>query len=244
VPAAIFIGMIVTTLLGLVMGVIEIPNQIITSIPSIAPTAGAFWSALPSVFTFEMVPVIFAFLFVDFFDTAGTLMSIATRAGLIDDKGQLIDGNKAVVADAGSTVLGAVIGSSPTASYIESLTGIEAGGRTGLTAVFTAGFFALMLFFSGLLSMITVEVTTPALITVGVLMAGSLKHIEWDKLEITIPSFITIIMMTLSYGIADGIAAGFLLYPIMMTAVGRRKEVHPVMWGLAIIFIFHFAIGG
>jgi len=244
VKSAIFIGMVVTAVLGLTMGVIELPDQIITPIPSIAPTAGAFWSAIPSVLTFEMLPIIFAFLFVDFFDTAGTLMSIATRAGLVDDKGGLIDGNKAVLADAGSTVFGAMIGSSPTASYIESLTGIEAGGRTGLTAVFVAGFFTLMLFFSGLLSLITAQVTAPALVTVGILMASSLKHIEWDKLEITIPAFVTIIIMTLSYGIADGIAAGFSLYPIMMSAVGRKKEVHPVMWGLAVIFVIHFAIGG
>lgn len=244
VPAAIFIGMVITAILGLVMGVSELPDQLITRIPSITPTLGAFWSALPSIFTLDMITVIFAFLFVDFFDTAGTLMSIATRAGLLDDKGGLIDGNKAVLADAGSTVVGAMLGSSPTASYIESLTGIEAGGRTGLTAVVVSGFFILMLFFSGLLSVITVEVTAPALITVGVLMASSLKHIEWDKLEITIPAFITIIVMVLSYGIADGIAAGFSLYPVMMSAVGRRKEVHPVMWGLAVIFILHFATGG
>jgi AGZA family xanthine/uracil permease-like MFS transporter len=244
VKAAIFIGMVVTAVLGLVMGVTELPDQLITSIPPISPTLGAFWGAIPSILTFEMVSVIFSFLFVDFFDTAGTLMSIATRANLIDEEGKLIDGNKAVLADAGSTVVGAMIGSSPTASYIESLTGIEAGGRTGLTAVVVSGFFLLMLFFSGLLSIITVEVTAPALITVGVLMASSLKDIEWDKLEIAIPSFITIIVMVLSYGIADGIAAGFTLYPIMMTAVGRKKEVHPVMWILAVIFIIHFTIGG
>ncbi len=244
VKAAIFIGMVITAILGLVMGVTQLPDQLITSIPPISPTLGAFWGAIPSILTFEMVSVIFSFLFVDFFDTAGTLMSIATRANLINDEGKLIDGNKAVLADAGSTVVGAMIGSSPTASYIESLTGIEAGGRTGLTAVIVSGFFLLMLFFSSLLSIITVEVTAPALITVGVLMASSLKDIEWDKLEIAIPSFITIIVMVLSYGIADGIAAGFTLYPIMMTAVGRKKEVHPVMWILAVIFIIHFALGG
>jgi len=244
VKAAIFIGMVITAILGLVMGVTQLPDQLITSIPPISPTLGAFWGAIPSILTFEMVSVIFSFLFVDFFDTAGTLMSIATRANLIDDEGKLMDGNKAVLADAGSTVVGAMIGSSPTASYIESLTGIEAGGRTGLTAVVVSGFFLLMLFFSGLLSIITVEVTAPALITVGVLMASSLKDIEWDKLEIAIPSFITIIVMVLSYGIADGIAAGFTLYPIMMTAVGRKKEIHPVMWVLAVIFIIHFALGG
>lgn len=244
VKAAIFIGMVITAVLGLLMGVTELPDQLITSIPPISPSLGAFWGALPSILTFEMISVIFSFLFVDFFDTAGTLMSIATRADLIDDEGKLIDGNRAVLADAGSTVVGAMIGSSPTASYIESLTGIEAGGRTGLTAVVVSGFFLLMLFFSGLLSIITVEVTAPALITVGVLMASSLKDIEWDKLEIAIPSFITIIVMVLSYGIADGIAAGFTLYPIMMTAVGRKKEVHPVMWVLAVIFIIHFWIGG
>ena len=242
IPAAIFIGMAVTVIVGFIMGVIELPEKVITQVPSVAPTFGAFWSELPNILTFEMIPVIFAFLFVDFFDTAGTLMSIATRAGLVDKKGGLIDGNKAVVADAGSTVFGAIVGSSPTASYIESLTGIEAGGRTGLTAVVVSLLFTIMLFFSGLLSIITAQVTAPALITVGILMASSLKFIEWDKIEIAIPAFVTIVFITLSYGIADGIAAGFFLYPIMMTTVGRRKEVHPVMWGLAVIFLIHFAI--
>ncbi|MCL2592959.1 MAG: NCS2 family permease [Defluviitaleaceae bacterium] len=242
VPAAIFIGMVVTVIVGMFMGVITWPDQIIQPIPSLEPTFGAFWNSMPDLLTFEMIPIIFAFLFVDFFDTAGTLMSIATRAGLLDSKGNLIDGKKAVVADASSTVIGAVVGTSPTASYIESLTGIEAGGRTGLTAIFVSIFFAAMLFFSGLLGLVTPEVTAPALITVGILMASSLKNIEWNRLEIAIPAFMTIAIITLSYSIADGIAAGFLLYPITMLFAGKRKEVHPVMWGLAVIFLLHFAL--
>lgn len=244
VPAAIFFGMIATAVLGLAIGVIEFPEYVFAPIPSIEPTFGALFGALPSIFTFEMVPVIFAFLFVEFFDTAGTLMSIATRAGLLNDKGELIDGGKAVLADSSSSVFGAVLGTTPTASYIESLTGIEAGGRTGLTAVFAAMFFAIMLFASGLMTVITPQVTAPALITVGILMASSLKDIEWKELEVAIPAFITIVVMVLAYGIADGIASGFLLFPITMTAAGRRKEVHPVMWAMAVIFLLHFAFGG
>ena len=239
-PAAIFIGMIVTAVVGMILGVVELPTQIIASVPSLKPTFGALFEALPSIFTVEMIPVIFSFLFVDFFDTAGTLMAVGARAGLVDEKGHLVDGDKALLADSTATVVGAVLGTSSTTSFVESLTGVEAGGRTGLTSVFTALCFLIMLFCSGLLSVVTSAVTAPALIVVGILMASSLGDIEWKNIETSIPAFVTIIMMVLGYSIAEGIASGFLLYPIMMVAARRSKEVHPVMWGLAVIFLLHF----
>ena len=242
VPASIFIGMIVTSVLGILLGVVKLPTQILAPIPSLKPTFGALFEALPNIFTLEMIPIIFSFLFVDFFDTAGTLITVGARAGLIDEKGHLINADKALIADSSATVIGAILGTSPTTSFVESLTGVEAGGRTGLSSVFTALCFLIMLFLSGLLSVVTVEVTAPALIVVGILMASALKEIEWNKLEISIPAFITIIIMILGYSIAEGIAAGFFLYPIMMVAARRGKEVHPVMWVLAVIFIIHFVI--
>ena len=166
-------------------------------------------------------------------------MAVGGRAGLVDEKGNLVNGDKALLADSTATIIGSVLGTSSTTSFVESLTGVKTGGRTGLTSVFTALCFLLMLFCSGLLSVVTSAVKT-ALIVVGILMASSLGDIEWDNLETSIPAFITIIMMVLGYSIAEGIASGFLLYPIMMLVAGRRKEVHYVMWGLAFIFLLHF----
>lgn len=240
VPAAIFIGMVVTAITGMFLGVVELPTAIFQEVPSLKPTFGALFEALPSVLTWDMVPVIFSFLFVDFFDTAGTLVAVGGRAGLVDEKGHLVDGDKALLADSTATVIGAVLGTSSTTSFVESLTGVEAGGRTGLTSVFTALCFLVMLFCSGLLGVVTSAVTAPALITVGILMASSLGDIEWKNLETSIPAFVTIIVMVLGYSIAEGIAAGFLLYPITMVAARRQKEIHPVMWGLAVVFLLHF----
>src|SRR5699024_10900250 len=148
------------------------------------------------------------FLFVDFFDTAGTLVAVATHAGLMKDN-KLPRAGKALFADSAATVVGAVIGTSTTTSYVESTSGVGVGGRTGFASVVTAGFFILALFFSALLQVVTVEVTAPALIIVGVLMSSALKDIDWDQFEIAVPAFLTIIAMPLTYSIATGIAIGF-----------------------------------
>ena len=240
VPAAIFIGMIVASIMGVFLGVVEIPNQVIAPIPSLNGTFGALFEALPTILTKDMIVVIFSFLFVDFFDTAGTLMTVGFRAGFVDKDGKLMDANKAFLSDSIATIAGAILGTSSTTSFVESLAGVEVGGRTGLTSVFTSMFFLVMLFCSGLLSIVTPAVTAPALITVGILMLSSLTNIEWNKLEIAIPSFMTIIIMLLGYSISEGIAAGFLFYPIMMLAAGKGREVNSVMWLLALIFLAHF----
>lgn len=240
IPGAIFIGMFTTAVIGMLLGVVEIPTQIFAPIPSLKPTFGALFEALPTIFTKDMIVVIFSFLFMDFFDTAGTLMAVGFRAGFVNDKGHLLNANRALLADSTATVVGSILGTSSTTSFVESLSGVEVGGRTGLTSVFTAICFSLMLFCSGLLSVVTPSVTAPALITVGILMASSLSSIEWGKIEVAIPAFVTIIMMILSYSIAEGIAAGFLFYPITMLASKRGKEIHPAMWVLTVIFLAHF----
>lgn len=242
VPAAIFIGMITTAIFGIILGVVELPTQIFAPIPSIKETFGALFSSLPTIFNKDMVVIIFSFLFIDFFDTAGTLMAVGSKAGLVNQKGELVNADKALLADSTATVIGAVLGTSSTTSYVESLVGVNVGGRTGLTSVFTSICFLIMLFCSGLLSVVTPAVTAPALITVGVLMASSLNSIEWSNIETAIPAFSIIIMMMLGYSIAEGIASGFLLYPIMMVAAKRRKEVNVVMWILSIIFLLHFIL--
>ncbi len=242
IPAAIFIGMVTTAVLGIILGVVELPTQVFAPIPSIKQTFGSLFSALPTIFNKDMIIVIFSFLFIDFFDTAGTLMAVGSKAGLVNKKGQLVNADRALLADSTATVVGAVLGTSSTTSYVESLVGVNVGGRTGLSSVFTSICFLVMLFCSGLLSVVTPAVTAPALITVGVLMASSLSDIEWKNLETSIPAFATIIMMMLGYSIAEGIAAGFLLYPIMMVSARRHKEVNLVMWILSLIFLAHFIL--
>ena len=179
------------------------------------------------------------FFFIDFFDTAGTLVAVANQAGLMKNN-KLPRAGKALFADAIATVIGAILGTSTTTSYIESSAGVAAGGRSGFTAVVTAGFFLLALFFSPLLSVVTPAVTAPALIIVGILMVSSLGEIDWKKFEIAVPAFFTIISMPLTYSIATGIAIGFIFYPITMVVSGRRKEIHPIMYVMGVLFVLYF----
>ncbi|WP_339229417.1 NCS2 family permease [Oceanobacillus sp. FSL K6-2867] len=240
--AGIFYGMILTAIVGMIFGLIAVPSgigSIVSSVPSLEPTFGQAFMHFGEIFTLEMLVVILTFLFVDFFDTAGTLLAVARQAGLVKDN-KLPRAGRALFADSTATVVGAVVGTSTTTSYVESTSGVAVGGRSGFTSVVTAGFFLLALFFSPLLSVVTAEVTAPALIIVGVMMASALKHIEWDQFEIAVPAFLTVLMMPLTYSIATGIAIGFIFYPITMIVKGRAKEIHPIMYGLFIVFILYF----
>ncbi|AZB41451.1 NCS2 family permease [Bacillus sp. FJAT-42376] len=239
VNGGIFFGMLITAVVGMVTGLIDLPTKVVGAAPSLAPTFGAAITHFDQIFTLQMLVVILTFLFVDFFDTAGTLVAVSHQAGLTKDN-KLPRAGKALFADAGATVVGAILGTSTTTSYIESSAGVAAGARTGFASVVTAVLFLLALFFSPLLSVITPSVTAPALIIVGVLMVSSLGEIDWKRFEIAVPSFLTIIAMPLSYSIATGIAMGFIFYPITMIMSGRRKEIHPVMYGLFVIFVLYF----
>ncbi|UOQ84385.1 NCS2 family permease [Gracilibacillus salinarum] len=232
----VFYGMVITAIVGMIFGVVPVPHAIVGEVPSLAPTFGAAFTNFGDVFTVQMLVVILTFLFVDFFDTAGTLVAVATKAGLMKDN-KLPRAGKALFADSAATVVGATLGTSTTTSYVESATGVGAGGRSGFTSLVTAGLFLLAIFFSPLLDVVTSAVTAPALIVVGVMMASSLKDIPWDQFEIAVPAFLTVVMMPLAYSIATGIAVGFIFYPITMVAKGRAKEVHPIMWGLFVVFI-------
>lgn len=186
--------------------------------------------------------VIFSFLFVDFFDTAGTLVAIGNEIGLVNEKGELEGAEQALLADSLGTVAGAVLGTSTVTSFVESSAGVGVGGRTGLTACTTGILFALSVFISPLiLGLITSAVTAPALIIVGVMMAQQLAKINWDDLVYAIPAFITIIGMILTYSISNGIAFGFISYAITMCAAGKVKQIHPTVWALLLIFVFYFA---
>lgn len=239
VKGAIFLGMAISSIIGMIVGIIDTPDKMVGAIPSMAPTFGEVFSHLDQIFTPEMIAVIFTFLFVAFFDTAGALIAIASQAGLMKDN-EIPNAGKALLADSSATVVGAVFGTSTTAAMIESNAGIAAGGRTGFTSIIISACFAVALFFSPLLGVVTAEVTSPALIIVGALMAMEVKQIDWSKLEIAVPAFVTILMMPLTYSVATGIALGFILYPVTMLALGKTKAIHPIMYGLCIAFIAYF----
>jgi len=236
IPGSIFIGMIATTLLGLFTGLIHLPTHLISSVPSLGPTFAVGITHLPQLNSPKLWAVILIFLLVAFFDTAGTLIGLAQQAGFIKNNKMPRIG-RALMADSFSMLAGSVMGTTPTAAYVESSAGIALGGRTGLTALVTAGFFTLSLLFSPLLTVVTSQVTAPALIIVGVLMAQSLKQVDWGHFEIALPVFLTVVGMPLTYNISYGIAFGFLIYPITMIAAGRRKEINPIMIALFFVFV-------
>lgn len=240
ISGGIFYGMIITTVIGMVVGLISAPTQIIGSIPSLEPTFGVVFSHLDEIFTPELLAVIFTFLLVAFFDTAGALIALASQAGMM--KGNTVPNiGRALLADSTASAVGAILGTSTPATSVESSAGIAVGGRTGFTSVIIAACFMIALFFSPLLSVVTVEVTAPALIIVGALMAMEIRKIDWSRLEIVIPSFLTIIMMPLTSSVAMGLAFGFILYPLCLVAQKRYKEIHPIMYVLCLLFILYFA---
>ena len=242
IHGAVFYGVVITAIVGMSFGIVPLPTQIVSAPPSL-DGFGAFWGPLTDpdiMFSSSMLIVIFTFLFVDFFDTAGTLMGVANQAGMVKD-GKLPRIGRALAADSSGTIVGAIVGTSSTTSYVESSAGVAAGGRTGLTAVVTAICFALALFFSPVLSVVTSDVTAAALVMVGVLMASNLRHIEWGDISEAAPAFITIIAMPLAYSISNGIALGFILYPLVKIFKGEAKNVHPIMYVLFVVFILYFA---
>ncbi len=245
IKGAILWGVLACVIIGLITKDISFPSsasQIISTPPSLS-TFGAIFKPLTdmSTFTLQFFIIVLTFLFVDFFDTAGTIIAVGTRAGLIDKRGEIQGSQKALLADSSATVIGAVLGTSSTTSYIESLTGVEEGGKTGLTSVVTAILFLAALLFSPLLDVVTQYATAPALIMVGALMVSSAVHIDWNDVATTIPAFLTIIIMITSYSIANGIAAGFIFYVILMVATKRAKEVHVLLYILSLLFLVYFA---
>ena len=239
---AIFLGMTLTAIVGMITGLIDMPTSVVSMPPSMAPTFGAAIKNIGNIFNPEMILVIFTFLFMDFFDTAGTLVAVGSKVGLLKKDGSIENGSKALLADSVATCIGSIFGTTNTTSYVESLSGASVGAKTGFSSVVVGGLFLVSLFFSPLLTVITSAVTAPALIIVGSLMCSSLKEIEWERAEIAIPSFLTILLMPLTYSIGEGIACGFLTYVILMIFKGNAKKVHPVMYVLSLLFIVYFAI--
>lgn len=221
IPAGVFVGLLITAIAGVILGLFGLEGMpmlggLFTTNFNMS-AAGAFASGFGELFAnpFNAIVVIFSFLFVDFFDTAGTLVAVGHEVGLVNKKGELENAEQALLADSLGTCVGAALGTSTVTSFVESSSGVGVGGRTGLTAVTTGVLFILSVFIAPLvLGLITNAVTAPALIIVGVMMAQQLKDIEWDNLVIAIPAFVTVISMILTYSISNGIAFGFIAYAV------------------------------
>jgi len=184
--------------------------------------------------------VLFTFLFVDMFDTVGTLVGVSDKANMLNSKGEVPNAKKALFADAIGTTVGAILGTSTVTTYVESAAGVSEGGRTGLTALTTAALFAMALFFAPIFTIIPAAATAPALVLVGLFMIGTVKKINFDDFSEAIPAFLTIIIMPLAYSIAEGIVFGMLSYVFLKLLSGKFKDVSPVMYVIAVLFILKF----
>ena len=236
VSGAVFYGLVVTAVVGIFAGVCGVEGM--PKIPTGVISFDFDFSLVGALTSHPQCYVaIFSLLFVDFFDTAGTLVAVCNRANLVDETGNLENVDRALLADSIGTVIGSIAGTSTVTSFVESTSGVEVGGRTGLTAVTTGVCFLLSVFFSPLLSCVTSAVTAPALIIVGILMAQQLKGIEWDNLVYAASGFMTVIFMILAYSISNGIAIGFITYTVSMIGVGKIKEIKPIVWILDICFV-------
>ncbi|WP_330111298.1 NCS2 family permease [Cetobacterium somerae] len=230
VKGGILIGIVATTVLGIIFGAVQLPSQIISMPPSPAPIALKLdvLGAIKPIF----LGSIFSFMFVDLFDSLGTIMACAHEAEMIDEKGKIKNVSKILEADAIATVIGSLLGTSTTTTFVESASGIAVGGRTGLTALTTAVLFVISLFFSPIIGVVPAFATAPALILVGVYMFKNLLDIDFHNIEVAIPCFLIIIMMPLTYSISIGISFGFISYILVCLFGGKITHVKPIMWAI------------
>lgn len=240
VPGALLIAILGTTLAAVALG-LQPWTGIAAAPPSIAPTFLAL--DIRAALDVQLIAVIFAIFVVDLFDSAGTLIGTAHVGGFLDRNGKLPRLREALVADSTATVVGACLGTSPVTAYIESVPGIRAGGRTGLTALVVAGLFLLMLFFAPLAAMVPSYAAAPALIYVGCIMARSLTDIDWRDLTEYTPALLTAISMPLTFSITTGLGLGFVSYAAIKVAAGRAREVPIAVYPIALAFIVFFAVG-
>ena len=238
VPGAIIIGVLSVTLIALSLGLVEYKGVL-----AYPPDVSSTFLQLDIVGALDiaMVSVIASFLFVNLFDTAGTLLGVASRANLLDTAGEVKNLDRALKADSSSSIFGAFFGCAPVTSYVESSAGVEAGGRTGFTAVVVGVFFVVAIFFSPLASMVPAYATSGVLIYVAVLMLGGMEKLDWADASELLPALIIIVMIPLTFSIANGIALGFLSYIILKLASGQAKSISTGAWFLSVIFITKLA---
>ena len=239
VPGAILLGILLTMVIGIPLGVTEFKG--VVSVPeSISPIFCKF--EFDKIFSVDMLVVVFTFFFIDMFDTVGTLVGVCTKANMIDEKGNIQRVKQAFMADSIATTVGAVLGTSTTTTYVESAAGVAQGGRSGLTAFVVGGCFVVALFFSPLFLSIPSAATAPALIIVGLLMMEQVKYIPFDDFSESIPAFVCMIMMPLTYSISNGILIGMITYVLMNVICGKFKKLSPAIYVLAVLFILKYIL--
>ncbi|MBO5979404.1 MAG: NCS2 family permease [Bacteroidales bacterium] len=239
VPGAILLGILLTMVIGIPLGVTEFRG--VVSVPeSISPIFCKF--EFDKIFSVDMLVVVFTFFFIDMFDTVGTLVGVCTKANMIDEKGNIQRVKQAFMADSIATTVGAVLGTSTTTTYVESAAGVAQGGRSGLTAFVVGGCFVVALFFSPLFLSIPSAATAPALIIVGLLMMEQVKYIPFDDFSESIPAFVCMIMMPLTYSISNGILIGMITYVLMNVICGKFKKLSPAIYVLAVLFILKYIL--
>lgn len=249
IKGSILIGIIITTIIGIPLGITDISNiKFLNTPPSIMPTFLAFdfkgliGASSPMQSIFNLIMVVLTFSLVDLFDTIGTLVGTAEKAEMIDENGKVRNMKKALLSDAVGTTIGAAFGTPTLATVVESTAGIAEGGRTGLMTTFIGFFFFLSMFFSGIVAIVPAQATAPALIIVGVLMMSTISKVDFNDLTEGIPAFFTITMMPFSYSIANGVASGVISYVIIKTFTGKRKDIHPIVAVLSILFVIRFIV--
>ena len=243
VHGAFLIGIASATIFAVILGLVQVPEGSLVSLPpDISPVFLKFeWA---KIFTFDMVIVVFTFLFVNLFDTIGTLLGVASKIGITDRDGNFPQIKKALFADALGTVFGAVVGTSTVTSYVESASGVAVGGRTGLTALSTAVMFALALFLAPIFLMVPASATAPALILVGLFMLTSVVKINFEDMTEALPAFLTMIMMPFAFSIAQGIVFGMLSFVFMKALSGKWKHISVTMWVIFVLFIVKMVLDG
>lgn len=241
VHGAFLIGIASATIFAVILGLVELPQGSLVSLPpDVSPIFLQFeWT---SIFTFDMLIVVFTFLFVNLFDTIGTLLGVASKIGITDKEGNFPQLKKALFADALGTTVGAVLGTSTVTSYVESASGVAVGGRTGLTALSTAIMFALALFLAPIFLMVPASATAPALILVGLFMITSVVKINFEDMTEALPAFLTMIMMPFAYSIAQGIVFGMLSFVFMKALSGKWKHISVTMWVIFVLFIIKMVL--
>tara|TARA_E500000331_G_scaffold11682_1_gene10732 strand:- start:305 stop:1603 length:1299 start_codon:yes stop_codon:yes gene_type:complete len=237
VPGAIILGVMVVTVSAMLFGLVQFQG-LVSMPPDLAPTFMKL--DIMGALDLTMVSIVISFLFVNLFDTAGTLLGVANRANLIDENGDVRNLDRALKADSTSSVVGAFFGCAPVTSYVESSAGVEAGGRTGLTAVVVGLLFLLAIFFSPLASIVPAYATSGALIYVAILMLGGMEKLDWTDTTELVPSLIMIVMIPLTFSIANGIALGFISYVVIKAFVGEIKSVSSGAWFLFAVFVAKF----
>lgn len=241
VRGGIFWGIIITTIVALVAGQVQAPTSLVSLPPSIAPLA--FKLDIISALSLGLIGAIFSFMFVDLFDSVGTIVACSYEAGFVDKDGKVENVDRILEADAVATVAGTLLGTSTTTTYIESASGIANGAKTGFASVITAGLFLLALFFAPLIGIVPGYATAPALVIVGVYMFKNIKQINFADFAESIPAFLTIILMPLTYSISIGLSFGFVSYVVLKTVAGKYNEVSWLMWIIAALSVVNLIFG-